>query len=211
MEQLHQNCTDTLNKLPKHVRLIAASKTRTIAEIQAAYQAGVHNFGENYVQEGVEKAQQLPEATWHFIGKLQRNKVNMALKGFTVFHTVDSLKLLDKINTSAARENLRPHIYIQVNVAGEDQKAGCSVADLPSLIEAAQHMTHIELVGLMTLPPADEDPTPYFQKLKALATAHNLPRLSMGMSGDWEKAIDCGATDIRLGTTLFGPRLPKSK
>lgn len=206
MEQLQTNCTKLLQSVPDTVRLIAASKTRTIAEVRTAYQAGVTHFGENYVQEGVDKALQLPEATWHFIGKLQRNKVNMALRGFTVFHTVDSLKLLNKISSSAEREKLHPQIYIQVNVADELQKAGCSIEDLSELVSCARDLPNIELVGLMTLPPADEDPTPYFKKLKSLANAHNLPRLSMGMSGDWQKAVTCGATDIRLGSTLFGPR-----
>lgn len=206
MEQLQTQCTNLLKTIPADVRLIAASKTRTIAEVRAAYQAGVTNFGENYVQEGVDKALQLPEATWHFIGKLQRNKVNMALKAFTVFHTVESLKLLNKISSSAERENLTPEVFIQVNVADESQKAGCSVDELDEIVSRANELPNIQLVGLMTLPPAHEDPTQYFNKLKALAEHYNLPRLSMGMSGDWQKAIACGATDIRLGTTIFGVR-----
>ena len=206
MNHIAQNCTDILQKLPKQVRLIAASKTRTIAEVREAFQAGVTNFGENYVQEGIEKAQAMPEATWHFIGKLQRNKVNMALKGFTVFHTIDSVKLMNKLGTSAARDGLTVQVYIQVNVAGEEQKSGCEIADLESIIVETHQHESLELVGLMTLPPADEDPTPYFEKLKQLAAEHHLPRLSMGMSSDWGQAIQNGSTDIRLGTTLFGPR-----
>ena len=206
MNHIAQNCTDILQKLPKQVRLIAASKTRTIAEVREAFQAGVTNFGENYVQEGIEKAQAMPEATWHFIGKLQRNKVNMALKGFTVFHTIDSVKLMNKLGTSAARDGLTVQVYIQVNVAGEEQKSGCEIADLESIIAETHQHESLELVGLMTLPPADEDPTPYFEKLKQLAAEHHLPRLSMGMSSDWGQAIQNGSTDIRLGTTLFGPR-----
>src|SRR5690606_35387396 len=108
MEHLQQNCAQLLAKLPAHVRLIAASKTRTIAEVRAAFQEGIRHFGENYVQEGAEKAQALPEATWHFIGKLQKNKVNHAIRAFSVFHTVDSETLLNKLHNAAEREGVTP-------------------------------------------------------------------------------------------------------
>lgn len=206
MEQLQQNCAQLLAKLPAHVRLIAASKTRTIAEVRAAFQAGIHNFGENYVQEGAEKAQALPEATWHFIGKLQKNKVNHAIRAFSVFHTVDSATLLNKLNNAAEREGRTLEVYLQVNIAHEPQKGGCAPNDLPALLESAQQCKHLKLVGLMTLPPANQDPTPYFKELAQLAKQHNLPRLSMGMSGDWQQAVAHGATDIRLGSVLFGAR-----
>lgn len=203
---IQQNCATVLAQISPNIRLVAASKTRSIAEVYAAFQAGITNFGENYVQEGVEKAHALPEATWHFIGKLQTNKVNQAIGVFQVFHTIESLKLLNKLNNAAARKDLTPEVFIQVNIAGEAQKAGCTIADLPNLINAARTAPNLKLVGLMTMPPANVDPSPYFAELQKLAKAHNLKRLSIGMSGDWKEALKHGATDIRLGSTLFGAR-----
>jgi len=203
---LQHNCKNVLAQTPKNVRLIAASKTRTLAEVRAAFQAGITHFGENYVQEGTQKAAQLPEATWHFIGKLQTNKANQAVEFFAVFHTVDTLKLLNKLDHAAAKLGKTPEIYIQVNIAHEAQKAGCSIAELPDLIKAAKHAKHLKLVGLMTLPPQNQDPAPYFKTLANLAANHGLKRLSMGTSGDWQHATAHGATDIRLGEAIFGQR-----
>lgn len=210
MTELHHtiktNCAELLKELPKHVRLIAASKTRTIEEVRSAFQAGVTNFGENYVQEGVIKAQNLPEATWHFIGHLQSNKVNQAILPFMVFHTVDRLSLLKKLQNAANNHNVSREIYIQVNLANEPQKGGCKLSDLSSLIEEARQCDNLQLVGLMTLPPASENPAPYFEQLCDLAKQYKLPRLSMGMSGDYTCAITHGSTDIRVGSQLFGAR-----
>ena len=203
---IRDRCQNLISNIPTDVRIIAASKTKRLEDVREAYEAGISNFGENYVQEGLEKALALPQATWHFIGKLQRNKVNMALKGFTVFHTIDSAKLMNKLGSSASRENITVEVYIQVNIANEPQKAGCSINDLPLLLEEAQAHTSINVVGLMAIPPANEDPVPHFRKLSDLAKSYKLGRLSMGMSGDWEEAIKHGSTDIRLGTSIFGPR-----
>lgn len=203
---VQQKCKTVLAQIPKNVRLIAASKTQPIATLKAAFAAGITHFGENYVQEGAVKAPQLPEATWHFIGKLQTNKTHQAVRFFDVFHTVDSLNLITKLDHAASNAHKTIEIFLQVNLSHEPQKAGCTETDLPTLIAAATAAKNLNLVGLMTLPPATEDPTPYFAKLAALAKTYGLPRLSVGMSGDWQVAIKHGATDIRLGTALFGGR-----
>ena len=189
-----------------NVRIIAASKTRSGDEVLAAKKAGVVHFGENYVQEAEAKAAEVSGVVWHLIGPLQSNKVNKAMAVFDVFHTVDREKLLNKLNKAAADAGKTPEVFLQVNIGREPQKGGVMPEDLSALVAAARASKNLRLVGLMAIPPAGVDPAPSFAALRGMAEEFNLPRLSMGMSGDWQTALTHGATDIRLGTALFGPR-----
>ena len=208
---MNDKITDIMARLPSGGRLVASSKTRTAEEVEAAYEAGIKHFGENYVQEGGAKAEAVSSVTWHLIGPLQSNKVNKAMAVFDVFHTVDREKLLNKLDTAAAELGKTPEVFLQVNVGREPQKAGVMPEDLSALVSAAGGCKNLKLVGLMTIPPAGvnmsaPDPTVFFTQLRRMAEEFNLPRLSMGMSGDWQTALNHGATDIRLGTALFGER-----
>lgn len=207
LSSITHNVSNLINHVPNDIRLIAASKTRSIIEIETAYKAGITHFGENYIQEA---AQKIPKAnqqiTWHLIGHIQSNKVNQAITLFDVFHTIDSVKLLQKLNNAAAKANKHPDIYLQVNIGKEAQKGGVLPEELAELVEMAKKCNNLSLVGLMAIPPAEQDPTPFFKELNKLAQQHNLPRLSMGMSTDWQQATSCGATDIRIGTSIFGQR-----
>ena len=206
MEKMKDVVAGIKASLPSNGRLVAASKTRTAAEVQAAYEAGIVDFGENYVQEAEAKAGYVPGVTWHLIGALQSNKVNKAMAVFDVFHTVDREKLLNKLDNAAAEFGKTPEVFLQVNVGREPQKAGVMPEDLTALVTAARGCKNLKLVGLMAIPTAEFDPTPSFAALRAMTEEFNLPRLSMGMSGDWQTALNNGATDIRLGTALFGSR-----
>jgi pyridoxal phosphate enzyme (YggS family) len=200
---------------PADVTLIAVSKTQPAEALCAALAAGMHDFGENYVQEGVTKARALAAGLcgegvrprFHLIGHLQRNKVRAALGAFAILHTVDSARLLDAI--AAAAPSRPVPVMLQVNVADDRAKAGVPVAGLASLVRAAADCPAVDLVGLMTIPPADPDPEasrPHFATLRTLAHAHGLRALSMGMSNDFEVAIEEGATHIRVGRAIFGER-----
>lgn len=185
--------------------LLAASKTRSPAEIQSVYNKGVRHFGENYVQEAEAKRSHFPnDCTLHLIGPLQKNKVRKALELFDVIHTVDSLALAERINRIAGELGKRPKVFIQINLGNEPQKAGISENNAAPLITACQAMHSLWLVGLMVIPPDNVNPHPYFLRLKSLAAQHNLTQLSMGMSADWEIALECGSTLIRVGNLLFG-------
>ena len=166
--------------------------------------AGHDLFGENYAQELRDKAREVTGARWHYIGPLQRNKVKYVVGVAELIHSVDSAALLDEIAARAEKLSLIQRCLIQVNVGDEAQKSGVAVADLPSLVEAFHKHAPVKLEGLMCIPPADRDPTPYFKKLRRLCG--NLPHLSMGMSADYEAAIAEGATLVRVGTALFGER-----
>jgi len=196
---------------PSSIRLIGASKRRTIEEIQTAHALGIQHFGENYVPECLDKARQLDTADFHFIGHLQRNKAKRLLAGnINWVHTVDTLRLAKTLQ----RYRERPlHTLIQVNIGGEPTKSGVApdaVLELARTIFA--ECPDIGLCGLMTLPPKDNNPTRWFQALADLRNTIQselgvpLPELSMGMSSDLEPAVACGATMVRVGTALFGPR-----
>lgn len=192
------------------VKLVAVSKKFSADHLREAYQAGLREFGENYIQEFAEKKPQLadlPEARFHFIGHLQSNKARLACDLFDVIQTADSAKLLERLNACAAARPLE--VLLEVKLSDEASKTGAAPAELAGLLAAARSATHLAVTGLMTMPPWSEDPEssrPYFRRLAALAREHNLPQLSMGMSNDFEAAIEEGATIIRVGTALFGAR-----
>lgn len=190
---------------------MAVTKVFPATAILEAYDAGLRDFGENYVQEfegKYEAVRHLAGARFHLIGHLQSNKSRKAAEIFDVIQTVDSEKLARRLNESA-----RPlDTMIEVKLSSEESKHGCAPADLPAVIDAIRACPHLRLTGLMTMPPWDEDPEhtrPYFRRLRELAGQHGLPALSMGMSHDFEAAIEEGATHIRVGTALFGKRVKR--
>ena len=194
---------------PTSVALIAVSKLHDTDAIRAAYDAGQRRFGENYVQEIEQKASALvtacPEIEWHFIGHLQRNKVKAVLRAHPVVHTVDSARLASEI-AERATPSERVRVLAQVNVAREPQKSGASPEALDALVAHIRSLTTLELRGLMTIPPEHEDPRSHFRALREVAERHSLADLSMGMSADLDVAIAEGATLVRVGTAIFGPR-----
>jgi len=197
---------------PGEVRLLAISKFQPVTAVRAAVAAGQHDFGENRAQELVAKLDEAPAgARWHFVGRLQRNKVKQVVGRVELIHSVDRMSLAEAIAASAAAGGLLQRVLIQVDVAGELQKGGCAPDDVPALLERIGELDGIEAVGLMTIPPVDADPAAMFERLRALR-ARLLPsfpeliELSMGMSADVEAAVAHGATIVRVGTAIFGPR-----
>jgi PLP dependent protein len=197
---------------PAELRFIAVSKHQPVALIEAAYEAGCRDFGENYVQELVEKRaalSHLSDVRWHLIGHLQRNKVRLALSALHCIHTLDSERLVREVAQRALDRGLEVEAFVEVNVAGEAQKHGCREEELPALVALIRESPSLKLCGLMTIPPQTDDAETgrtYFRALRNLAARQSLPRLSMGMSSDFEVAIEEGATDVRVGTALFGTR-----
>ncbi|WP_053238940.1 YggS family pyridoxal phosphate-dependent enzyme [Sandaracinus amylolyticus] len=195
---------------PASVALVAVSKTQGADAVRAAYDAGQRVFGENYVQELVEKARALEDLTelrWHFIGHLQRNKAKDVASVARCVETVDSVRLVEAI-AKRVDASTPLEVMLQVNVGGEAQKSGCTPAELPALIDAVR-ATPLVLRGLMTVPPLGQEPEasrPHFRALRELAQQHGLRELSMGMSADLEVAIEEGATIVRVGTAIFGAR-----
>jgi len=191
------------------VTLIAVSKVFPVSCLIEAYHAGARDFGENYVQEFESKfseAKELPGARFHFIGHLQSNKAKRAAEIFHCIQTVDSLKVAQRLNEG-------PHpidVFLEVKLSEEGSKAGIHPDELSELIQGVRQMPNLNLRGLMTIPPWSEDPEvarPYFVRLRNLAANHNLKELSMGMSQDFEVAIQEGSTMIRVGTAIFGKRI----
>ncbi len=191
------------------ITLIAVSKTQSADAIRPLIAAGQRVFGENRVQESQEKwpalREDYPDIALHLVGQLQSNKAADAVALFDVIHSLDRPSLLTALAKAMDAAGKRVPCYIQVNIGAEEQKGGCAIADVPALIAAARD-ADIPLLGLMAVPPADVEPAPYFALLAKMAREEGLPRLSMGMSGDYETAIMLGATDIRVGTALFGDR-----
>jgi pyridoxal phosphate enzyme (YggS family) len=217
-----ENLTDRLNAVreriaraaerarrdPAGILLLAVTKVFPAETLREAYDLGLRDFGENYVQEFEGKAPQLADlkdARYHFIGHLQSNKVKKAAELFHVVQTVDSAKVARRLNES-------PHpieAMLEVKLSHEEAKSGADPAELPELIAAVRACANLRLLGLMTMPPWSDDPEAsrgYFRSLHQLAEQHGLPQLSMGMSHDLETAIEEGSTCVRVGTALFGRR-----
>lgn len=195
------------------VVLVAASKRIALEDIKAAAHAGVAVFGENRVQEGIAKFETtgfIKEIdALHLIGPLQSNKVKKAVGLFDVIHSIDSLHLAQKIDKEAGVQGIQQAVLIQVNIGGETSKHGVKPEQTADLVAAIHQLPHLDLQGLMTLPPRSEDPEgarPYFAALRNLGKGLGLSRFSMGMSSDFEIAIEEGASWIRIGTALLGQR-----
>ena len=206
---------------PGEVEIIAVTKTHGAEVVKEAWDAGLRIVGENKVQEAAwKKPASVTGPQWHLIGHLQSNKVRKALELFDFFHSVDTVALADRINAIAEDMGASPHILLEVNVSGEKSKSGMKPEDVREVLKhIAQACPRVTVEGLMTMAPFSENPEdarPYFRKLRELRDACEqelgigLPRLSMGMSGDYEVAVEEGATWVRLGTVLFGER-PKVK
>jgi pyridoxal phosphate enzyme (YggS family) len=203
---------------PASVRLVAVSKTRTAGEVDQAYGAGQRIFGENYVQELVSKTKELLEPVqWHFIGHLQSNKVRQIAGLVNMIHSVDRLSLAGEISVQWGKLGKSCDILVQVNISGEATKSGTTEAGALQLVREIAQLPHVRVRGLMTMPPFFDDPEaarPYFAELKRLSLliGHEkilgieMNELSMGMSGDFEAAIQEGATLVRVGTSIFGSR-----
>ena len=206
---------------PAEVEIVAVTKTHGAETVDEAWRAGLGVVGENKVQEAAwKKPASASGPSWHLIGHLQSNKVRKALELFDVIHSVDSAKLADRINSVADEIGALPRVLLEVNVSGESSKSGMKPEEVRGALEhIAAHCPRITVEGLMTMAPFSENPQdarPYFRRLRELrdemqgALGVALPRLSMGMSGDYEVAVEEGATWVRLGTVLFGER-PKAK
>jgi PLP dependent protein len=204
---------------PEDVRLIAVSKTHPIDAVRAAADAGQLDFGENKVQEALQKIAQSTDTKlrWHLIGHLQSNKARKAAQAVGSIHAIDSVELLKKVDQAASEAGRTVDVLIQVDLALEDTKFGAPVSEVRSIVDAAAACAAARLIGLMLLPPLAENPEdarPWFAQLRALrdqliasgAPADRLRELSMGMSHDFEAAIAEGATMVRVGTAIFGER-----
>jgi len=208
LEQRIEEAARRAGRRRDEITLIAVSKTMPAAALRAVYEAGLRHFGENYVQEFDLKRKDLgslPNAVFHMIGHLQSNKANIAVEMFDVIHTVDSERLARRLNESGKLQK----ILIEVKLSSEQSKTGVEAGGLGELIGQIRSLERLDLRGLMVMPPwpkNPEDSRPYFRRLRELAAEHRLPDLSMGMSGDFEVAIEEGATLIRVGTAIFGPR-----
>ncbi|MEY2550053.1 MAG: dependent protein [Verrucomicrobiota bacterium] len=200
------------------IELVAISKTHEAEKVRAAFDAGQQLFGESRVQEARAKIPLLPSAArWHFVGRLQRNKIRHALPLFELFHSVDSLELARDMSRIAEEQGLHPRVLLEVNVAGEGSKIGFAPEALRSQMETLLSLPRLTIEGLMTIPPLAAEPEasrPFFVALRSLRESlekefhADLPRLSMGMSGDFLVAIEEGATLVRVGTAIFGKRTP---
>lgn len=203
---------------PGDVTLIAVSKTKPVELLREAYDLGTRVFGENKVQEIVEKYEALPkDIHWHMIGHLQRNKVKYIIDKVDLIHSVDSVRLAETIEKEAAKHDLTANILLEVNVAEEESKFGLKVDEVEQVVDEIAKFSHIKVCGLMTIAPFVENPEenrPYFRRLRNLSVDIGAKKvdnvtmsiLSMGMTNDYEVAVEEGATMVRVGTGLFGAR-----
>ncbi|MBK5303202.1 MULTISPECIES: YggS family pyridoxal phosphate-dependent enzyme [Gammaproteobacteria] len=196
-----------------NIQLLAVSKTKPAEALREAYAAGLRDFGENYLQEALSKQLELADLPliWHFIGPIQSNKTRAIAEHFDWVHSVDRLKIAQRLSEQRPADLPPLNICIQVNVSGEASKSGCTPADLPALADAISALPHLKLRGLMAIPEPTEDRAAQdaaFAAVQSLQASLNLPldTLSMGMSHDLESAIAMGATWVRIGTALFGVR-----
>jgi PLP dependent protein len=222
LEQVHariKKAADACNRPLDSIHLIAVSKTMPAEVVKEAIEAGVTDLGENYIQEARDKISALAasDVNWHYIGHLQSNKAKYAVRLFDLIHSVDSLKLARELNKYAQKNDKIQSILVQVNVAREDTKSGIYVENTIELLKNISQLENISVRGLMTMPPffnAPEKVRPFFAALRKLRDeirAEGIPNiamdeLSMGMTGDFEAAIEEGATMVRIGTAIFGER-----
>ncbi len=217
-EKIKAAC-ERVNRDPKEVTLIAVSKTKPVEALKEAYQAGARDFGENKVQEMMDKIPQLPsDIRWHMIGHLQRNKVKYIVDKVYMIHSVDSYALAEEISKEAVKKNVTVNILLEVNVAREASKFGVTCEEVPELVEKVKNLPGISWKGLMTIAPFvenGEENREVFSKLRNLVVdiqgknidnSNCVNMLSMGMTGDYEVAVEEGATYVRVGTGIFGER-----
>ena len=194
----------------KNVNIIAVSKTFPISHILPLINHGHQHFGENKVQEAQEKwtsiKNDFPNLKLHLIGKLQTNKVKFVLPLFDYIHSLDSIKLAEKISLEQEKKNFKPKIFIQINLGKESQKLGIDEDDLENFHKRCVNEFNLNIIGIMCLPPFDEDPIPFFKKMKKLSESLKLKEISMGMSNDYMNALKYKATYIRVGSKIFGNR-----
>lgn len=205
---------------PDSVRLVAVSKTVPVETIREALEGGATVFGENYIQEAMEKISALSvyPLSWHFIGRLQRNKAKYAVGLFDLIHSVDSLRLAEEIDRQARKAGRIQKILLQVNIGRDPAKSGIPAEEALPLVQKIAGFQNLSVLGLMTMPPFFDDPQqvrPYFAALAELRDRIRsckipgvcMEELSMGMTGDFEAAVECGATMVRIGTAIFGKRI----
>lgn len=218
LERIRKAC-ERCGRDPQSVHLVAVSKTVPADRVRQAVEAGVRLLGENYIQETRAKYAELSDlsVSWHFIGHLQSNKAKYAVRMFDLIHSLDSLKLARELNRQAARRDRVQPVLIQVNISREESKSGIAAEETEALVRDVSALEHLSVQGLMTMPPYFDQPErarPYFKKLFQLArrieglgiAGVSMKTLSMGMSGDFEAAIEEGATLVRVGTAIFGAR-----
>ena len=197
-------------RAPDDVTLIAVSKTFPPEAVTPVLEAGQRHFGENRVQEAAAKwpalKDRFPDVTLHLIGPLQTNKVKQAVALFDVIHSVDREKLAAQLAKEMERQGRRRPVFVQVNTGEEPQKAGVAPADADAFIRACRDDHGLDVIGLMCIPPVGENPAPHFALLDKIAARNGLSQLSMGMSADYEAAVTLGATHVRVGSAIFGPR-----
>lgn len=226
---ISNNLTQIKSQLPSHVTIVAVSKTKPVSDLMEAYNAGQRIFGENYVQELVEKHEQMPkDIQWHFIGHLQSRKVKLIAPFVSLIHGVDSLKLLQEINKQAAKNNRVIDCLLQIHIAEEESKFGLDEEELNEILKQVQHdkdnLKNIRIVGLMGMATFTQNQNQIEKEFKHLKTIFDtitsrtdainrvspenidLKILSMGMSGDYQLAISCGSTMVRIGSSIFGSR-----
>jgi hypothetical protein len=195
---------------PAAVTLVAVSKTFAADAVRPVLEAGQRVFGENKVQEGAEKWPALrgdyPDVTLHLIGPLQSNKVKDAVAAFDVIETVDREKIARRIAREMAEQGRALELFVQINTGEEPQKAGVPPMEADAFLKTCRKDLELRIAGLMCIPPADEEPAPHFALLAKIAARNGIERLSMGMSADYEIAVQFGATDVRVGSAIFGPR-----
>jgi hypothetical protein len=196
--------------IKRNINVIAVTKTFDLNYISPIIDLGHIHFGENRVQEALDKWSKIKDKDLknklHLIGRLQSNKVEDACRIFDYIHSLDSEKLASKISLEQNKTKKPIKLFIQVNIGNEKQKNGIQVSEVSSFVKLCLIKYKLDIIGLMCIPPANQDPAPYFKSLKELAFNNGLPELSMGMSGDYLKAIECGSSFVRIGSAIFGER-----
>jgi pyridoxal phosphate enzyme (YggS family) len=207
---LFESAISNANRDISEVELIAVSKKKSSDEIKKVINLGQLSFGENQIQEVENKwialKKEFPKIKLHFIGGIQSRKVRSIFEHCDVIHSLDRIKIAELFSQLEIKTQVIKNYFIQINIGDEDQKGGVRLSDADNFITNCIEKYNLKIIGLMCLPPINSDPKKYFVKLKDIANKHNLSSLSMGMSGDYEMAIECGSTHIRIGTQIFGPR-----
>ena len=217
MSVIKERYEEIKKTIPQGVAIVAATKGRTIGEIEEAVKTGIEIAGENYVQEAVSKYKKIEGLKWHIIGHLQRNKAKDAIKISDCIQSVDSLRLAKEIDQQCARISKIMSVFIEVNIGNEESKSGANPDEVPDLIHQVSELPNLRIEGMMTMEPFFENPEearPYLKRMKQLfdeVKSHNIPNtdikiLSMGMSNSYQVAIEEGSNMVRIGTKLFGPR-----